>query len=140
MNKSDIVKPAKLGNKGSSASSSKDRPKRPNTEMSPNSSVEEMNVLSHQLEGLSEEVKLVRDDLKMVMKKEDMETFIRTTIANIVKDLTDNMDVTISMKVKEETKAINQKLTDCEKENSCLKKELVSIKTQLKTQVPKWTK
>ena len=99
--------------------------------MSPNSSLDELNVLSHQLEGLTEDVKLIRGDLKSIMKKEDMETFIKSTISEIVKDLTDNMDMTISLKVEEKTKEISQKLSESEKDNEGLRKEVMTLKTHL---------
>lgn len=137
MSKSDIVKPARLGNKGSTSSGIKQQSKRPNSEVSPNSSLDELNVLSHQLEGLTEDVKLIRGDLKSIMKKEDMETFIKSTISEIVKDLTDNMDMTISLKVEEKTKEISQKLSESEKDNEGLRKEVMTLKTQIKNQSEK---
>ena len=62
-----------------------------------------------------------------------MEDFIiKKTIKEIIADITENMDVTISMKVEEQTITIKSKLTYFESENEQLKKELFNLKTHLK--------
>ena len=52
-----------------------------------------------------------------------METFIHTTIKKIVSDLNENMELTITLKVEEKTKVLEQKLNDVQKEKDRLKKE-----------------
>ena len=92
-----------------------------------------MNVLSHQITGLSDDMKEMREDLQTLLKKEDIETLIDTSVRRIVNELLANQDVTIAIKVKEETKLMNEKLADVKKENECLKKEIVTLKTHLKS-------
>ena len=101
--KGDVIKAAKPFNKGSSIK--QPTPKRPNSEVSPNSSVEELSVMHHQLDGLTEDIKGVRDSLKNILTKSEMEEFIQSTIKTIVTDLTENMELTITLKVEEKTKS-----------------------------------
>ena len=69
--KGDIIKPAKAmaTTKTSTASGKEKPPKRNCSEISPNVSMEEIAVISHQLESLTDDVKNIREDVKSVMKK-----------------------------------------------------------------------
>ena len=132
LNKGDVIKPAKaMATNKSSASGKGQAPKRFASDMSPNVSAEEFTVISHQLEGLTDDIKNLRDDFKSVMKTNEMESFIEKTVKKILTDMNENMDVTISMKVDEKTKEIKNKMKSVEKENECLKKELVTVKSEL---------
>ena len=132
-----LIKAGKPFNKGSSINSKQPPPKRPNSEVSPNSSVEELSVMHHTLDGLTDDVKGIRDSLKNILTKNEMEEFIQSTVKTIISDLNENMEMTISTKVEEKTKEISHKLTSVEKENEGLKKDLVSLKNQLNAQSKK---
>ena len=110
-NKGDIIKPGKINfsNKGSSASGTgtgKDKPqsKRNRSEVSPNRSMEEITAISHSLETLQDEMKSLRDDVKGVLTKSDMKTFIKETVTEVLNEINENTDLTISLKVEEKTK------------------------------------
>lgn len=133
MNKGDIIKPGKIiaTNKMNSASGKGQPPKRTHSDVSPNVSAGEITVISQQLDGLSDDVKNMRDDFKSVMRKNEMETFIKDTVTKIMTEINENMEVTISMKVEEKTKEINNKMKNVQSENENLKKELVGLKSEL---------
>lgn len=135
-NKSEkiVMKSTKGSNKGSAINCKEPTPKRPNSDVSPNTSVEEMCIMQQHIEGLAEDVKSMRGDLKNILKKDEMEIFIKTTIKDIVADLNENMELTISIKVEEKTKNLMQKLEVVQKENEGLKKEIVALKREMKDQ------
>ena len=91
-------------------------------------------MLSHQMDTLSDDVKSIRDSLKNILQKSEMEDFIKTTITEIVPEMNESMDVTISMKVEEQTKAIKAEMNTLESENEQLRKDVINLKTELKTQ------
>ena len=66
--------------------------------MCPNTSAEEINLLSHHLEGLSDDVKGMREELQSIMKKYQIEIFIKETVSKIILELNENMETTISIK------------------------------------------
>ena len=131
--KGSIIKPAKaiVTNKINSASGKGQPPKRSNTEMSPNVSMEEITVISHQLETLSEDMKNMREDVKSVMKRDEMEVFIKGTVSKIMADINENMELTISLKVEEKTKAVSEKMKTVQSENENLKKDLLTMKSEI---------
>ena len=47
---------------------------------------EELAIMSHALDDLSTEVKEVKDNLKTLMKKDDIETMIKTAVKDILAD------------------------------------------------------
>ena len=101
-----VMKPTKGSNKGSVSNSKEPTPKRPNNEVSPNTSVD----MQHNIESLVEDVKSIRDDLQSILKKDKLEAFIHKTIKGIVSDLQENMELTISLKVEEKTKGLCKSL------------------------------
>ena len=136
--KGDVIKAAKPFNKGSSITSSKQpTPKRPNSEVSPNSSVEELSIMHHTLDGLTVDVKDMRDNLKNILTKSEMQELIHSTIKTTISDIYENMELTISLKVEEKTKEISQKLTNVQSENEALRKDIITLKSQMKAQSKK---
>ena len=126
-----VMKSTKGSNKGSSGSNSKEpTPKRYHSDVSPNTSVD----MQHSIESLVEDVKSIRDDLQSVLKKDEMETFIKKSIKEIISDLQENMELTISLKVEEKTKVMAQKLDSVQKDNDGLKSEIVALKREQKEQ------
>ena len=97
MNK-DIIKPAKPINKGNSASGKPPVHKRPNSDVM-NTTSEEMAILSQQMEGMTDDLKSIRDNLNNVLKKDELEKFINTTVSKMISDLNENMELTIAKKV-----------------------------------------
>ena len=63
------------------------------------------------------------------MKKEDIESFVKTAVKDILEDFNKNLDFTVAAKVEEQTKGVIKRLETLEKENAQLKKELESQKT-----------
>ena len=128
---------AKPQGKGASSTSSASTPssvKVPSSskEESSDISIDELGMINSQLLDLVEEIKIVREDLKMVMKRDDMIAFIKETVTKIVNDLTENMDVTISMKVEDKTKELKDRMSQMEKENTQLSNQLKELKNEMK--------
>ncbi|MES9881224.1 MAG: hypothetical protein ABW185_10125 [Sedimenticola sp.] len=113
--------------------------KRVNTEMCPNSSVEEITVINQQLEGLSEDIKSIREDLQTILKKTEMEQLIHDTIHTAISELNENIELTIIMKVEEKTKDLQNKIQSLESENLCLKKDVTTLKNQLASETKRLT-
>ena len=129
MSSKDLAKPGRMTKGNTTHQGSKAPPtKRLNSELSPNSSVEEITVIHHQLEELSDDMQSIREHLKQVMKKDELENFIQKTISKIINDLNENMDLTIDMKVDEKTKDLTQKIYNLEKDNTNLRNEITFIK------------
>lgn len=127
--KGEVSKPGKQNNK--SGSSKPPPPKRNFSDVSPNCSLEEITVLTQQIDGLSDDMKTVRENLNMIMKREEMEIFIKETVTKIISDLNENIDMMVEIKVTEKTKEMKEKLTEVEDENKHLKNDIISMKSQL---------
>ena len=67
-NKSGVIKPAKALASVNSASGKPPLIKRPNSEVA-NTTAEEMTILSHQMECMNEDLKLIRENLTSILKK-----------------------------------------------------------------------
>lgn len=106
-------------------------PKRSCNEMSPNTSVEEITLIHTTLDGLSEDFKGVRESLKTLMTKDDIETFVKNAVKEILDDFNKNMEFTINSKVEEKTKTLSTQLDKLEKENEQLRKDMISQKSML---------
>ena len=127
------IKPAKPLAKANSASGR--APKRPNNDVTPhNTTAEEIAIMSSHMDDLSEDVKNIRENLSNILRKDEMKTFIETTISKIIAEMNENMEVTIALKVDEKTKVLQQKVSSLESENKSLKNDLILLKTNIKTQ------
>ena len=116
---------------GTKSNTSKPPPnKRPNSDMC-NSSAEELTLMSHTLDDLSCEMKEVRDSLQTLLKKDDIESLIKTAVKDILEDFNKNLEFTVNAKVDEKTKGMCKILENLEKENELLKKELVAQKLSI---------
>ena len=107
-------------------------PKRPNTEMC-ETSAEEITIISHTLDGLTVEMKEVRECLTTLLKKDDIETLIKNSVKEILDDFNKNLEFTVNQKVEEKNKGLNKRLDNLEKEKELLKKEILTQKTTIET-------
>lgn len=111
--------------------------KRSNAEVQ-NSTAEEMSLLSDQLESLSGEVTEMRDHLKTLVTKNDIENVITSSLSKMIKDMEDRIMKELDKKLKEQTLVLNEKISSLEFENSQLKESLDNLKklteSEIKTQ------
>ena len=133
-NKSDVIKPAKSLAKVNAASGKPPLTKRPNSDMSLNTTHEEVSILSTQMGEMTEDLKCIRENLKSVLKKDEMEQFITQTISKIIEDLNQNMEMTIAIKVDEKTKDFKQKIGVLEEDNQSLRREIKALTSAIKKQ------
>ena len=97
-----------------------------------NTSLDDMSCISNQLEDLCEEMKTMRGDLNMIMKRDEMETFIKDTISKAISEMNENMEMSIAMKVEEKTKELQNQIQTLENENEKLSREISNMTRQMK--------
>ena len=132
-NSKDSKKPDDKGKKpgAASAHTTPAKPKRPFSEVA-NSSAEELAILSHQIEEMSTEMKSLKDTVGIIMTKDDMKTFIRATVEEVMNEINKGIDIQIEAKVREHSKLLNKNIEDMKKENELLKTENLNLQTKLK--------
>ena len=99
-----------------------------------NSSAEEITLLSHHMEDLTQELKTIgqnvnelRDKSQDMMTKADMKAFITATVEDIMSEINKNIELTIDIKVKERTKKFREELDMLREENDHLKIKISDI-------------
>lgn len=112
-------------------------PKRPFSEIA-NSSAEEIVLLNNQMDEISTDIKNLTKNMNILMSKsesmmnrDDMRTFIRSTVEGIMREINNNMEVTIEAKVNEKRKHLrdrNKQLTD---DIKSLQGENIDLKARL---------
>ena len=106
--------------------------KRPFSEVA-NSSAEELALLAHQIEDMSSELKSVKESVSKILTKDDMKTFIKSTVEEIMTEIYKGIDLQIETKLREHSKTLNKTIADLKKENDLLKTENHTLHTKLKT-------
>ena len=117
---------------GASAHTTPAKPKRPFTEVA-NSSAEELALISHQMEDLSSELKELKNNVSQIMTKDDMKLFIKTTVEEIMNEISKGIELQIETKIEEQSKSLNKTIQDLKKENSLLQTENTNLQSKLKT-------
>lgn len=107
-----------------------------------NSSAEELMLLNTHMDELSGDMKQIRENLNGLMKKsdemmtkEDMKAFIKSTVEEIMTEINKNMEVTIDIKVKEKTDAMNNDIKQLNKELESIRSENNKLKSDLSNAV-----
>ena len=117
---------------GASAHTTPAKPKRPFTEVA-NSSAEELALISHQMEDLSSELKELKNNVSQIMTKDDMKLFIKTTVEEIMNEISKGIELQIETKIEEQSKSLNKTIQDLKKESSLLQTENTNLQSKLKT-------
>lgn len=109
-----------------------------------NSSAEELVLLSGQMEEVTSEVKQITQSLKdlkarndNMMTKDEMSNFIKATVEGIMREINQNMELTIDLKVEEK---VSEKMKNSEKEIEQLKEknqQLERVNKQLTDELTK---
>ena len=121
-------------NKENSASGSSTRPpkaKRSNTEMA-NTSAEELGLMQQTLDNLADDMKSVKECLKTLMNREEIETYVQSTVKDILDDFDKNLEFTVATEVDKKIKGLTERLDKLEEENKYLKKENETQKAEIK--------
>lgn len=117
MSRQTTVKPARLTQPS----------KRAATEMA-NSSAEELTLIAHQLEGLTEDIRKMRADMKTLVNKEDIEDLVKKTVTSlkdeIMKEVWERIDTIMDEKIAVRTRKLSDKLESLEFENKQLNDKL----------------
>lgn len=126
------VKHTKAGKAGSQPPSK--QTKRSNSERSNNDSNisdESLNMghIQNQLDVMTENLRDLQASLCSVLKKEDIEKLITSTVTTICDTMERRMNETIQCKVNEKTKELSEKLDSVEMENKLLKTKIAELET-----------
>ncbi|MES9882714.1 MAG: hypothetical protein ABW185_17750 [Sedimenticola sp.] len=101
--------------------------KRAATEMA-NSSAEELTLIAHQLEGLTEDIRKMRADMKTLVNKEGIEDLVKKTVTSlkdeIMKEVWERIDTIMDEKIAVRTRKLSDKLESLEFENKQLNDKL----------------
>ena len=104
-----------------------------------NSSAEEIALLTTHMEELTGDMKQIKDNMNDLMKKsdemmtkDDMKTFIKATIDEIMTEINKNMEVTIDIKIKEKTDTMAKEIEQLKKEIESVRTENNTLKKDLK--------
>ena len=103
-----------------------------------NSSAEEIALLSTHMEELTADMKQIKDNMSDLMKKSDdmmtkndMKTFIKSTVEEIMTEIYKSIEVTLEIKVKEKTDKMTKELEQLNKDIESLRSENNKLKSDL---------
>lgn len=105
--------------------------KRPCDELS-DTSMEELTILTHQVDQVHKEVREIKSTLKDVMKKEDIKSLITETVTTIVKEIEERLEKLVESKIREKTEELSNRLDTLVFENCELKDKLEERDQQIK--------
>ena len=103
-----------------------------------NSSAEELVLLNTQMEELSGDIKLIKNNMDGLMQKSsemmtkaDMKAFIRGTVEEIMIEINKSIELTIETKIKEKTKSLKKDVDQLTKDVESLRNENNKLKKDL---------
>lgn len=109
--------------------------KRTHSEVS-ETSAEELNIIHQQLDILTLDLKTTNENIKQLMTKDDIETFISKTVEKVLKSLEKNIekyvDTKVEEKVNERVAELNDRLDHMTYENGEIKDRLDKVEGELK--------
>ncbi|KAH3696827.1 hypothetical protein DPMN_084305 [Dreissena polymorpha] len=104
--------------------------------------MEELTNIHTQLEARTKGIGELREDLKSVLKREEIEELIKNTVSTIMKKIKESMLKQFEHEVKNRTNTFKEQIAGLEFENGQLKQTIVELKssttksiTELETQV-----
>ncbi|KAH3710035.1 hypothetical protein DPMN_069501 [Dreissena polymorpha] len=92
---------------------------------STNISMDELYNINTQLEAMTEGLSELREDIKSMLKREEIEDLIKKTVSSIMSKIEVTMTKTIETEVTKQTQTLNEKLTGVFFENQQLKQKLL---------------
>ncbi|KAH3741977.1 hypothetical protein DPMN_048707 [Dreissena polymorpha] len=111
---------------------------------SSNTSMEELTNIQTQLEAMTNGISELREDLKSMLKREEIEELITNSVSTIMKKIEESMLNQIEKEVKNRTNTFKEQIAGLEFENGQLKQTIVELNssttksiTELETQVGK---
>lgn len=107
--------------------------KRTNSEMSQDSSVSDtsltvdMSVIQNHLDIMTNNIRELRESVELVLKKDDVEKLITSTVSKIMETMEEKMKETIDKKIKNLTKELVDKLEALNLENNILRAKMQEV-------------
>ena len=109
--------------------------KRTHSEVS-ETSAEELSIIHQQLDSLSTDLKATNESIKQLMTKDDIESFIKQTVTEVLKSLETKMErwieAKVEQKVKEKVTELNDRFDHVTYENGEIKDRLDKVEEELK--------
>ncbi|KAH3727950.1 hypothetical protein DPMN_053896 [Dreissena polymorpha] len=106
--------------------------------------MEELKNIHTQLEAMTNGISELREDLKSMLKREELEELIKNTVSTIMKKIEESMLNQIEKEVKNRTNTFKEQIASLEFENGQLKQTIIELNssttksiTELETQVGK---
>ncbi|KAH3861650.1 hypothetical protein DPMN_024584 [Dreissena polymorpha] len=96
---------------------------------STNTSMDELFNINTQLEAMTEGLRELREDLKSMLKREEIEDLIQKTVSAIMSKIEETMSKKIETEVANKTQTLHEKLAGLEFENEQLKQTVCDLKT-----------
>lgn len=94
-------------------------------------STEELSYIHTQLDSMNENLSEVRGELKTLMKKEDIENLITSTVTTIMEKMEKKLTDIINRKINENTEELCDKIRCLEYENAKLNSKLDNMKSKI---------
>lgn len=133
MSNTNKGKPASTGSTSNTASGNKEKAKssaytvqdkkRAYTEVA-NSSAEEIQLIHHQLETLSDDMRKQGEHIKNLMTKNDIHDMIKSTTENVMKEMKEQIGLLVDQKVNERCQELTDRIDSLEFEKGELKERL----------------
>jgi len=95
--------------------------KRTNVEVHNTTAAEEIGILGDQIEVLAGEISTLRQSLKTVLTKSDVEQIVTANVSKLLKEMEARMKTELEAKLKDQTKELNEKIEALQFENNELK-------------------
>ncbi|KAH3796048.1 hypothetical protein DPMN_149612 [Dreissena polymorpha] len=92
---------------------------------STNTSMDELFNINTQLEAMTEGLRELREDLKSMLKREEIEDLIQKTVSAIMRKIEETMSKKIETEVANKIQTLHEKLAGLEFENKQLSKRFV---------------
>ena len=100
--------------------------KRTNDEVQ-NTTAEEIGILGDQIEVLCGEISTLRQSLKTVLTKSDVEQIVTETVSKLLKEMEARMKTELEAKLKDQTKELNEKIKALQFENNEMKDKFKNL-------------
>ena len=106
---------------------------RPDTSDNSNSSMDELNSIHMQLQAMTDGISSLREDLKSMLRKDEVEQLITNTVTSVMHKIEQNMNKKIDQLVNEKYKEMQATIESLDFENKSLKDTLQKLENNNKT-------
>ena len=106
---------------------------RPDTSDNSNSSMDELNSIHVQLQAMTDGISSLREDLKSMLRKDEIEQLITNAVTSLMQKMEQNMNKNIDKIVNEKCKEMQERIDSLDFENKGLKDTLQKLENNNKS-------